>query len=373
MVNNNYEYKFGNIPSTITGLALGNIGISILWLILGINFSYINETRYILYIHAILSLFMLLIHLISVIIDPNSFKLKEIISSPASKSVVASIYTIILSLIGKLIINFEIINLPPVDLKISCIIITISAFIGLINLFFFGFKCWQQGLKPEPFFCVPVFSILFPVAVMPIYTPFYELVQKILLIVGLVLFIPIMISIVIRTFNINILRKKHSNKSILISNNPSVAIMQAGPSILCTTWMLYPLSATPNENNIIIHILFGISTIFVILTVYAMIQRCENIKNMGINSHLWASSTFPFINSAITVALYRQKYPNIFTNIYLGILTFISVINLLWINVIFIYNYFYSGRIVDSFNAIIINSDNEVKKNLYIEQQRQIP
>lgn len=372
----NREYSISNIPSSITGLALGNIGISILWLILGVNFNYINETRYVLYIHAILSIFMLLIHLISVFINPNSFKLKEIISSPASSSVVISIYAIIVSLIGKLIVNFEIINLPSVDLSISCSIITISAVISITNLFFFGFKCWQQGLKPEPFFCVPIFSILFPVAIMPVYTSFYQLVQKILLVIGVLLFIPIMTSIVIRTFNINILRKKYNNKTIC--NNPSVAIMQAGPSILCTAWMISPLNLglSINDNNIIIHILFGLSILFVLLTIYAMIQRFESFKTIGIHSHLWAASTFPFVNSAITIALYRELFPGIFINIYLGIVSFLTIINLLWINIVFFYNYFFSGRILDdSFDAIINNSDlldNKIKKKLFIEQQHEI-
>ena len=413
------SYNIINIPHSITGCGLGNLGAALLLL----NFAYNefdNDNNIILislvYIHVIIGISMFCLHVGSILCCDVLVKIKDILSIP-SKIIFVGIYTIALTLISKLITLTNCFdnsnNNSNNSLYIGISLLLIATCMSLCSMGLFVTKCYKLSIQPEPYFCIAMCSSLFPAALMPpledirhsnpLLVNICSILQDCLVGIGLCL-LPMMLVVCYRVFCsdncVNTVTTVTTGTSgttgsgsgtvemvdmelelelesaglpttpttptapafdcSIVANNPTVAIMQAGPSVLLSAWMRHPLIPPPSPithpvtpidtlGGVIIHCLFGFAWVVCISSIIALYHRRYTLMQLHPthdNSHQWASVTFPFFNTALASYGYSRLYTNVplWLSMWIGVICCLSYVNMTCVNGLFIYNICYSGK-----------------------------
>jgi tellurite resistance protein TehA-like permease len=292
------QLSIQSIPRAINGIALGNIGTAVMWLNLATSNSFRNSIIWLIYSLSLISLICLTLYGIRASLNPLSWA-KEDLSSP-DKSFVLGVIAMNICLFA-VVSSIEELQLPR---AVTFWISLIGAALQLVSMTIFVYQCITIRFWPEPLYNAAIHSCMFPVISIPGDDLFATLTRRIFLFTGLALLLP---SILIQLWRV--LRQRDGHPPV--ANNPSVAMMQAAPSISLTAWLAAPPAAGPAGPAAagpaaagIGHALFALSTAVYILTWYALWQRRHRLRSLGADP-AWAAVTFPFVNTAIAAGQYR--------------------------------------------------------------------
>lgn len=383
------SYSIKNIPHSIVGCGLGNLGASLLILHFALN-DIQNNSDILIAItlcHVGFGLLMFSFHIASMLCFDLRSNLRDVLSVP-SKIIVIGIYTIAVALVSKLITVSNCFGTElSIDVGVSLLLISTCMSFGC--MFLFIGKCILLSVQPEPYFCIGLFSFLFPAALMPkldssyILYGFCNALQDVLVVIGICLS-PVMLYICYRVFfgklsvenvpnsqpvaSVNIVAAStdatkpysgnRSDPNIIVANNPTVVIMQAGPSVLLAAWISHPLVPYRSQNElnyshlsggIIVHCLFGFAWVVCICSMIALYQRSFLLRKMPTTlSHQFSSLTFPFFNTALASYAYSNTYTAvpIWLSLWVGFISCVAYIAMVIVNGLFIYYAFYSGNVV---------------------------
>lgn len=289
-----YETRLEHLPVSINGIALGNAGIAIMWRNLCTNrllYSF-EGVDVVVYFFALYSLLLWSAYIARSVIAPA--KLVADFSKPPSLAGLGA-FTMNMSLLASLLAS-EV----RVNIYFPIVLVLIAAALQCAVMSRFLFICWREKNFPEPFWYAAILSCVFPAITLPGDFLFCSVIRKFFIALGLLIIAPMMPPLVFRTMS------ACQKDSIIVANNPSIGLLQAGTSIICAGWCRTPLYGTPNDGGMgenIGHFLFALSTAGFALTVIANIQRRETLSKLGPIDG-WASSTFPYCNTAIAAGLY---------------------------------------------------------------------
>lgn len=333
----NMKYSVANIPSTINGLALANVGIAVLWLNLGMSMNFLNNHLLaFVYSMTIYAVILVIAFFMKIIFFPAIW-FRDDFSSPSRifrMGVLANAVCLI-----ALTSSTQNLHFP------ETIPLTITFFgmaIQFPSMLWFLYQCARQMCPPEPYYNAAIQSCLFPVISLPGNSLSISMLRKALLYGGLLTLIP---SSSIQLFRVLIPRKDEQE---IVANNPSVGIMQSGWSICLLAWLIHPItsSATDGFGLIVSNIFFALSIVVDVLTWIAIYQRRKSLWALGADP-FWSAIAFPFASSALAASLYHMTmtpYLSFFGEwilfMWIWFLAIIATILVTFVNIIFIMNKF---------------------------------
>lgn len=154
-------HSLENIPCAINGLALGNVGIGVMFLRLGIIFDFLQYVYWIIYGFSLFGLLMMVIYSVRIVIWPQSW-IENDLSKPIGLSSIGA-YSMAVCLIG-IIVRMDEFNLP-FELPFSIVIF--GALVQFYFMIVFIRKCIQTQTWPEPYYNSAIHSCLFPTVALP--------------------------------------------------------------------------------------------------------------------------------------------------------------------------------------------------------------
>lgn len=318
----------GNIPNGLAAAGLSNVGFAVFWYNLGRFNHFLPSVVWIICLHAMLGVFMQGVFVLRALWFPKE-TVRDLLSHPSNVTVIGAI-SIATALVGQLLSNFESMGLPHIDIKLSTAIVIFATVMSLSSISIFIPLCIQSRTYPEPFFCVVLYSILFMVVSYPGNNALVNHTKAALFGVGLAL-APAMLVMMVRVV------RPRGREQDVVANNPSVCILQAGPGILCSTWLANPLlgDAASGAGAVISHCLFALSTLSFLCVLLCLYQRRRALHLLGIHPQ-WVPLSFPFINSATAAGLYRSMFPSSYVTAWCFFLSGIAIINHTMVNVMFL-------------------------------------
>ena len=345
------EPSVANIPNGLAAAGLSNVGFAILWFNLGDFNGFLPSVVWLVLLHATVGVVMLATFLLRACCYPKETA-RDLVSTPANMTVVGAI-SIELALLGKLMSNFEDMNLTPVNIKVSTSLVILATTVSLTAIAIFIPVCIKTKTYPEPYFCVVLYSILFMVVSFPGDNHLVRITKDVVFLVGIVLSPAILIMIPRAVY-------PREREKDVVANNPSVCIMQAGPGILCTAWLSYPLlhDTTAKPGAVISHLVFTLSTISFVSVLIALFQRRKQLSTIGVHPQ-WVAISFPFINSAIASGVYRSYFPSPYITVWSFLLTGIAICNHFTVNFMYFSKFFFIYDNYGIYNRLRLNSDGD--------------
>ena len=251
------------------------------------------------YFFVILGLFMMILYILRVIVDPAAY-IREDFSSPAKIATVGA-FSMATCLLGKAIRINEL-DFPS---ALPATIVYTGSVIQVLSMIPFLVSCWRTSTWSEPYWNNAVHSCLFAAVCLGGDDRTAVIVRIISLSVGFIFLAPNVIIMVIRVL------RTHEKQEDIVANNPTIAMLQAACSITCAGWLTSPLtsSAVTGIGGSIGHTLFAFSTFGFIVSVIGIWQRRIVLYNDFVDSPLWVAFTFPFANTAITAGIYGKLHP----------------------------------------------------------------
>mmetsp|Transcript_23522 Transcript_23522/g.37176 ORF Transcript_23522/g.37176 Transcript_23522/m.37176 type:complete len:363 (+) Transcript_23522:29-1117(+) len=293
------------VPAAIQGIALGNAGLASLFLVLGKIYQKNDECVVVVYILAPVSLFFLLLYLGKTFLYPKAF-MKDAASPTTNFTYGAT--AICLSLLSSFL------ALPQLRLhyKYGLVGVSAAAIFQIFQEVWFLYTCFRTHTGPQPFWNAACISIsvttITGVSVnMPLWV---RQLSWFIALATMVLTMPPQIWSVLKHHRM--LGGTGDPTSISrLNNNPTVAIMQASASILCSGW--HAGSFKGSANGSVMHdavgfVLFFTSMLFFGLTVVALVVRWKVVRTAITSQNPAVSAlTFPFVITATAAAFFFKQ------------------------------------------------------------------
>lgn len=290
-----------NVPAAIQGIALGNAGLASLIVLLGGIYNRSEEAIFAVYILAPISIFFLSLYLGKALFHPHAFLADAV--SPTT-NFTYGVTAICLSFLSSLL-TLPQFGLPPI---IGIVGVCFAAVLQLVQEMWFLRTCCTSGIVwPQPFWnpmCVSVSITTITGASSGVNLP--ELILQLAWFTGvatMVLIMPPQLYSVFRHHRI--LGGSGDAKDIpKLNDNPSVAIMQATASILCSGW-----HAANFEPDVVGTVFFAASMAVFILTLVALgVRRKVMYGAVKAQNPALSSMTFPFVITATAAAFYYRRH-----------------------------------------------------------------
>lgn len=259
------------------------MGVAIIWRNLLTKFIFdIPNIQYFIYIITLYGLLLISLYLLKVLLHFPDF-LQDLNAPP--KLVGLGSLSMAISLFGSLLTMEQL----KVDVNVIIAVVLFGAFVQLLSMCKFFRLCWLESSYPEPYWNAAVLSSVFPAITLPnLDHNDYEFVLRIRQayhILAWCIFmwiIPVMIyrTVIMHRSVINPPATKENPTSItmidksltipptvqvteVVAPNPSVCLLQAGTSIMCSAWHRTPLwtSVDSRIGRIVSHTTFAISTV----------------------------------------------------------------------------------------------------------------
>ena len=291
-------------PIQLIGVALGTCGVGLL--LANVNEGSIvaeGSIRVIVFITTSLSVLYDTIYICFNVLlqDPRTWIQREL-NSPRQCSAFAALI-MHLSMVAYILANY--LSFPS-SIHISRILAYFAAILQVINM---TFCCHllrriaiEENIKlfslPEPYFNPVFHSITMSAIGIPGRSDFAIYIRALLTSIGLLLLLPSTITQLFRVL-----------KDDDTSNDNTIALLQAAPSMVFIGWLLVPTISIEPIESVMAHILFIYSFIFYVATIYAIGCR----KNKLVQDHTISSFTFSFVNTANATNIYfARNYDNVF-------------------------------------------------------------
>lgn len=236
-------------------------------------------------------------------------------------------------------------NNPFLQYNISFGYVITGSIIQLIQLVIFASVCYKTNTLPEACYNASVFSCFFIPVCLPGKFHYCYIIRDIFFTYGIILMIPIVPTEYYRLLNDN-----------NVSNNPSVALLQAVFSISCTAWLSNPISyininIKQNKNVFILHLWYILSQLGFFATLYCMYQRKSILLKIQVNHPSWAAFTFPFANTAIATSLYYHKFKSILSlgvwfEVYMILQAILAGVIIICVTTMYLFNHLFLGKLV---------------------------
>jgi len=355
------------------------MGVAIIWRNLLTKFIFdIPNIQYFIYIVALYGLLLMSLYLLKVLLHFPDFL--QDLNMPPKLAGLGSL-SMSISLFGSLLTMEQL----KVDMNVVIAVVLFGAFVQFLSMCRFFRLCWLESSYPEPYWNAAVLSSVFPAITLPnLHSTNYEFVLRIrqayhiLAWCFFVWIIPVMIyrTVVMHRPVIHspaIKENTTTDKSltippantvtVVVAPNPSVCLLQAGTSIMCSAWHRTPswTSVDSREGRIVSHTTFAISTVGLLITITAIWQRRHQLRNFGYKD-IWAASTFPFCNTAIAAGLYYSvhKDPLIVLQLWVWTISIIASLIVLCVNIMFIYHTYYLTAPPSPAPPIIVMGDHMI-------------
>ena len=285
---------------------LGTLGVAIIWRNLLTKFVFdISNIQYFIYIVALYGLLLMSLYLLKVLLHFNDFLLD--LNAPPKLAGLGSL-SMSISLFGSLLTMEQL----KIDVNVVIAVVLFGAFIQLLSMCRFFRLCWLESSYPEPYWNAAVLSSVFPAITLPnLDRTDYEFVLRIrqayhiLAWCIFIWIIPVMIyrTVIFHRQFINPSATKANSTSItatdksptippavsmtvVVAPNPSVCLLQAGTSIMCSAWHRTPLFISIDSRNgrIVSHTTFAISTVgmmlIAVVNMYDAVALCMIILSI---------------------------------------------------------------------------------------------
>jgi len=245
------------------------------------------------------------LYLLKVLLHFNDFLLD--LNAPPKLAGLGSL-SMSISLFGSLLTMEQL----KIDVNVVIAVVLFGAFIQLLSMCRFFRLCWLESSYPEPYWNAAVLSSVFPAITLPnLDRTDYEFVLRIrqayhiLAWCIFIWIIPVMIyrTVIFHRQFINPSATKANSTSItatdksptippavsmtvVVAPNPSVCLLQAGTSIMCSAWHRTPLFISIDSRNgrIVSHTTFAISTVgmmlIAVVNMYDAVALCMIILSI---------------------------------------------------------------------------------------------
>jgi len=234
------------------------------------------DIKYFIFVVALYGLFLMSLYLLKVLLRFTEF-LQDFNAPPKLAGLGSLSMTI--SLFGSLLTMEQL----KVDINVVIAVVLFGAFVQFLTMCRFFRLCWLESNYPEPFWNAAVLSSVFPAITLP-YTDradfeFVLRIRQAYHILAWCIFVWIIPVMIYRTvimhrpidpsavkenpsFATTIDKSSSTIPASVVAPNPSVCLLQAGTSIMCSAWHRTPLWTTINsrDGRIVSHTTFAIST-----------------------------------------------------------------------------------------------------------------
>eukprot|EP00242_Pyramimonas_sp_CCMP2087_P000281 CAMPEP_0198230958 /NCGR_PEP_ID=MMETSP1445-20131203/114947_1 /TAXON_ID=36898 /ORGANISM="Pyramimonas sp., Strain CCMP2087" /LENGTH=409 /DNA_ID=CAMNT_0043911543 /DNA_START=528 /DNA_END=1757 /DNA_ORIENTATION=- len=291
------------VPCAIQGIALGNAGLASLFVLLGGIYDRSDEYVVAVYVFAPISLFFTALYLGKVVFHPTAFKAD---ASAANTAFTFGAMSINLSLLASYL------ALPQLGLPNAYGLVGVSfaAIFQLVQEGWFLYICYITKSGPQPYWNAAVVSVaITPITGVPVDMP--EWIRHTLWFVGLA---SMAVTLPVQSYSVF---KHHrilggtGNAADMpkLNNNPSVAIMQATASIVCSGWHASPVRALSDSmQDAVGDVLFAASITLFLLTMIAVVVRRKAIYGaIKTQNPALSAMTFPFVITATSAAFYYKR------------------------------------------------------------------
>ena len=223
------------------------------------------------------------------------------------------------------------------NIYVPIAVVVIAASLQLIFMIQFLSVCWREKYLPEPLWNAAILSSVFPSITLPGSYLFCEVIRMTSISFGLIA----------ACFIIPIANYRTLFTSALppVANNPTVGILQAGSSIICSGYILTPLFGRIDDGGSGAHIgtfLFALSTAGFATTLIALFQRRKLLWSLGMVDS-FAACTFPFSNTAIAAGLYQTAHfaPGDSLAVWVLFLSILALLITTTVDFFFFWSFFY--------------------------------
>jgi hypothetical protein len=294
------------------------MGVAIIWRNLLTNFIFdIPNIQYFIYIVALYGLLLMSLYLLKVLLHFPDFL--QDLNMPPKLACLGSL-SMSISLFGSLLTMEQL----KVDMNVVIAVVLFGAFVQFLSMCRFFRLCWLESSYPEPYWNAAVLSSVFPAITLPNLHPTnYEFVLRIrqayhiLAWCFFVWIIPVMIyrtvvmhqpviqspaikenATPVTTTDKSLTIPPANTVTVVVAPNPSVCLLQAGTSIMCSAWHRTPLwtSVDSREGRIVSHTTFAISTVGMMFStglavyMYDAVELCMIILPIGVANVSMTSS-----------------------------------------------------------------------------------
>ena len=314
------------VPITLNGLALGTVGLGILWLNVSKFYGFESEALFLVYCTSILASIFLGSYVLFTILPRPLEWWRSDITTPKLTSTCGAV-TMTISLLA---VNANLVNLP-LPFLLPLILSILGAVLQAVLMNVFIYQCIRTRTLPEPFYNAVIHAITFNVLAVPGNSVFSIGIRDASLYIAMAL---LPLSSFPQLYRVLL----HG-----AANDTSAALLQSGtlgfhfyfhfcscsfslhfdsfyvpfftqtlaPSIVLTAWMVRPLTREAVDDSVgsaISHTLFANATFFFLMTLTALFQRRKILYDEYLWSPSTSSLTFPFVNTANASNLYRINF-----------------------------------------------------------------
>jgi hypothetical protein len=297
------------VPFAIQGVALSNAGLAGLFLLIGQIYHREDECVVAIYVFASISIFFSALYLGKVVFDPTAFKVD---AAAANTAFAFGAMANNLSLLASFL------DLPQLGLPHGSGLVAVSfaAVFQLVQEGWFLYICYKTKSGPQPYWNPAVMSVAIT-TITGVTAGIPEWVRYTAWFIGIAtmaLTLPFQLCSVFKHHRI-FGGTGNADDIPKLNNHPSVAIMQASLSILCTGWYASPIITCGYGSPITVKMqdsigdaFFTASMTVFLLTVFALIVRRKAIYvAITTQNPALSTMTFPFgITAAAAVFRFNR-------------------------------------------------------------------
>mmetsp|Transcript_1030 Transcript_1030/g.1811 ORF Transcript_1030/g.1811 Transcript_1030/m.1811 type:complete len:402 (+) Transcript_1030:398-1603(+) len=291
------------VPFAIQGIALGNAGLAGLFVLLGNVYHRDDEYIFAVYVFALISIFFTVLYLGKVVCHPTAFKVD---AAAANTAFTFGGMAINLSLLASFLDRPQL-GLPNGS---GLVAVSFAAVFQLVQEGWFLYICYITKSGPQPYWNAAVVSVaITPITGVPVDMP--EWIRHTLWFVGLA---SMAVTLPVQSYSVF---KHHrifggtgnADDIPKLNNHPSVAIMQATASIVCSGWHASPVRALSDSmQDAVGDVLFAASITLFLLTMIAVVVRRKAIYGaIKTQNPALSAMTFPFVITATSAAFYYKR------------------------------------------------------------------
>ena len=298
-----WTFTFEKVPAAIQGIALGNAGLASLFVLLGKIYNRSDDYVVAVYVHAPISIFFLSLYVGKVIFHPKAFLTDA--AAPITNFTYGAT-AICLSLLASFL------ALPQFDLPYEYGLAGVSAaaIFQLLQEVWFLHTCYKSNTGPQPFWNAACVSIsITTITGVSVNMPGW--IRQLAWFVGLATMAITMPAQLWSVFKHHRIFGGTGDSADIpkLNNNPSVAIMQATASILCSGWHATSFETSSDRmKDAVGTIFFVASMLWFALTVLALAVRWKVVLGAITSQNPALSAmTFPFVITATAAAFYFKR------------------------------------------------------------------